>query len=64
MSGIELLQAFKEQAPSIPIILMTAYAPSKLLSADATEGVFAILNKPLDFKMLFMHLSALDKRKD
>lgn len=60
MSGVELFQAFKEHHPSIPIILMTAYAPAELLTESAAEGVVAILNKPLDFEILFMYLSALE----
>ena len=60
MNGVELFQAFQEHHPNIPIILMTAYAPNDLLTAGAVKGVVAILNKPIDFDLLFMYLSALD----
>jgi DNA-binding NtrC family response regulator len=59
MNGVELFKAFQRHHPNIPIILMTAYAPSDLLTASVAEGVVAVLNKPLDFELLFMYLDAL-----
>ena len=59
MSGVDLFHAFQVYHPDIPIILMTAYASTDLISTGAAEGVVAVLNKPLDFELLFMYLSAL-----
>jgi DNA-binding NtrC family response regulator len=59
MSGVELFQAVQHHHTNIPIILMTAYASSDLITASVTEGVVAVLNKPLDFELLFMYLDAL-----
>jgi len=59
MSGVDLLHAFHQFHPDLPIILMTAYAPSDLLTASIEKGVVAVLNKPLDYDLLFMYLSAI-----
>ncbi len=59
MSGVELFQAFQRHHPETPIMMMTAYTPSDLLTDSITEGVVAILNKPLDFDLLFMYLEAV-----
>jgi DNA-binding NtrC family response regulator len=59
MNGVELFQAFQRHHPEIPIMMMTAYAPSDLLTDSIAEGVVAILNKPLDFDLLFMYLEAV-----
>ena len=59
MSGVELFHALQEYHQDIPIILMTAYAPSDLLNASVAEGAVAVLNKPLDFDLLFLYLAAV-----
>jgi len=59
MNGVELFRAFQKHYPDIPIILMTAYAPSDLLTASVAKSVVAVLTKPLDFELLFMYLSAV-----
>ncbi len=59
MSGVEHFRAFQKHYPDIPIILMTAYAPSDLLTASVVRGVVAVLTKPLDFELLFMYLSVV-----
>jgi len=59
MNGVELFNAFQKHYPDIPIIMMTAYAPGDLLTAGVVKGVVAVLNKPIDFDLLFMYLDAL-----
>ena len=59
MNGVELFNAFQEYHPDVPIIMMTAYAPSDLLTASVARGVVAVLNKPIDFDLLFMYLEAV-----
>jgi len=59
MNGVELFQNFQRLHPEIPIMMMTAYAPSDLLTTSISKGVVAVLNKPLDFELLFMYLGGL-----
>ena len=59
MNGVELFNAFQQYHPDVPIIMMTAYAPSDLLTASVARGVVAVLNKPIDFDLLFMYLEAV-----
>ena len=60
MSGVELFHALQQTHPDLPIILMTAYVPGQMLSASVNQGVVAVMTKPLDLKMLFMYLEALE----
>ena len=57
MNRVQLFHAFQQDHPDIPIIWMTAYAPSDLLTASVAKSVVAVLTKPLDFELLFMYLS-------
>lgn len=59
MNGVELFHAFQQYHPDVPIIMITAYAPSDLLTASVAKGVVAVLNKPIDFDLLFMYLEAV-----
>lgn len=59
MDGVELFHALQKTHANLPILLMTAYVPSDLLSASVDEGVVAVLTKPLDIDLLLMYLKAL-----
>ena len=60
MDGVQLFHGLQETHPDFPIMLMTAYVPGELLSRSVDQGVVAVLHKPLNFKLLFMYLQALE----
>jgi DNA-binding NtrC family response regulator len=52
ISGIELLEHVKERAPSVDVILMTAYDDMPTVVAAMREGAFDFLVKPLQLAEL------------
>jgi len=48
VSGLELLQALKEQLPKVPVIIMTAYSDLDSAVAAFQGGAFEYLPKPFD----------------
>jgi DNA-binding NtrC family response regulator len=47
MSGVDAFKEIKKLAPSMPVILMTAYSVQGLIDEARSEGVLAILQKPV-----------------
>jgi two-component system response regulator HydG len=47
MSGVDAFKEIKKVAPSMPVILMTAYSVQGLIEEARSEGVLAILQKPV-----------------
>jgi two-component system nitrogen regulation response regulator GlnG len=47
-SGLELLQTVKEQHPSVPVIVMTAYSDLESAVASFQGGAYEYLPKPFD----------------
>jgi two-component system response regulator HydG len=54
MSGIEALEQIKRINPSIPVIIMTAYASVETAVKALKKGAYDYLTKPLDFDELQM----------
>jgi two-component system response regulator HydG len=52
MDGIEAMGQIKEMSPSIPIIMMTAYASIKTAVEALKSGAYDYLTKPLDIDEL------------
>jgi len=52
LSGIELLECVKERAPSVDVILMTAYDDMPTVVRAMREGAFDFLVKPLQLEEL------------
>ena len=52
MDGIELLAYIRKNHPYIPVIVMTAFGNSELEKWLDSIGVFAYLEKPIDFMEL------------
>ena len=50
MSGVEALAKIREGCPKASIIMMTAYASPDEISRAFREGVYTVLNKPLDME--------------
>jgi len=46
--GFELLRTFKEQAPDVPVILMTAYSTIQKAVEAMRMGAFTYVNKPFE----------------
>jgi DNA-binding NtrC family response regulator len=55
-SGVELYKAIKKMRSDLPVALMTAYSTDDLVKEGVTEGVVAVLTKPLDIDCLFRFL--------
>ncbi|MFA5323278.1 MAG: sigma-54 dependent transcriptional regulator [Smithella sp.] len=54
VSGIEALEQIKQINPSIPVIIMTAYASVETAVNALKKGAYDYLTKPLDFDELQM----------
>lgn len=61
LDGIELLRLLNERAPSIDVIIMTAYDDMPTVVAAMREGAFDFLSKPLDLHELRDVLSRLKR---
>jgi CheY-like chemotaxis protein len=61
MSGLELHQAIKAKYPTLPVVLMTAYAADELIRAGLDSGVLATLTKPVDIEELLALLARLPR---
>lgn len=47
MSGVELIEALRKAAPSLPVILITAYGSIENYLRSSSLGVFEYVNKPV-----------------
>lgn len=52
MDGLELLSYIRKNHPYMPVIVMTAFGNSELENWLKSLGVFAYLEKPIDFTEL------------
>jgi DNA-binding NtrC family response regulator len=57
MSGLELFRAIRRTHPTLPVIMMTAFAAETLIEQAVQEGVFAVLPKPFDIEHVVFALS-------
>jgi DNA-binding NtrC family response regulator len=48
LGGVRLMQHVKQHFPSIPVVLMTAYAVEEQVQTAIDEGVFTVLRKPFE----------------
>jgi DNA-binding NtrC family response regulator len=63
MTGLAFIREMKKRKSTIPIIIITAYGNTKMVQEIIAEGVFKLIEKPLDFDILvpIVH-SAMEKR--
>src|SRR3989338_3046697 len=62
-SGLEVLQAVKDENPLIPVVVMTAYGTIETAVKAVKDGAFDFLQKPVDPEKLLVTISkALEKR--
>ena len=52
MTGLALIREMKKRKNSIPIIIITAYGNTDRVKEIIAEGVFRLIEKPLDFETL------------
>ena len=52
MTGLALIREMKKRKSSIPIIIITAYGNTEMVKEIIAEGVFRLIEKPLDFEIL------------
>lgn len=52
MTGISLIREMKKRNNNTPIIIITAYGATDMVKEIITEGVFRLIEKPLDFDIL------------
>lgn len=63
ISGVEALSAMRKRHPTLPVILMTAYASDALLEQARESGVTRILHKPIAVPGLLDQLDALHRMR-
>ena len=63
ISGVEALSAMRKRHPTLPVILMTAYASDALLEQARNSGVTTILHKPIAVPGLLDRLNALHRMR-
>lgn len=52
MTGLALIREMKKRKNAIPIIIITAYGNTEMVKEIIAEGVFRLIEKPLDFDIL------------
>ncbi len=63
INGVEALKQMKQIAPTLPVVLVSAYAADDLMEEAKRAGAYAILSKPLNFPMILSFLSLLRKEE-
>jgi len=61
--GISVLQMIKDQAPELPVVLMSAYATEAQVAEAKAQGAYAVLNKPFDVQMVLSFLALLRREE-
>lgn len=52
MTGLALIREMKKRKSAIPIIIITAYGNTEMVKEIIAEGIFRLIEKPLDFDIL------------
>lgn len=52
MTGLEFIREMKKRKQQIPIIIITAYGNIEMAKEILSEGIFKMIEKPLDFDIL------------
>ncbi len=60
MNGVDLYRQIKMMCPEIPVVLMTAYAPEKIIGDRDRERI-TVMEKPVNFEVLFALARSLQK---
>jgi CheY-like chemotaxis protein len=62
MSGLELLDALRQIAPALPVVVVTAHAPTGMTQAIRLNGADEYLEKPLRIASLLAIATTLTGR--
>jgi len=54
MSGLDLLKRFKQEAPEVPVIIITAYGSIEMAVQAMHQGAFNFITKPFDRDTLIL----------
>lgn len=63
MNGVECSIELKRRSPDLEILLMTAYRVEKLARQALSEGVRAVLTKPVDVSLVCRHIEQARRLK-
>ncbi len=64
MNGVEALKKIVEQAPWLPVVLMSAYTTEEQVEEAKREGACSVLSKPIDIQNLLLFLSLIRKEEN
>ncbi len=59
ITGVDALRAMRERRPTLPVVLMTAYASAILLEQATAWGAARVLNKPVPINELLQLLAGI-----
>jgi len=62
VNGIEAVAFFREQFPSVPIIVLTGYPDTNLATSFLKQGVMEYLVKPIEKEKLIATVNAVQHR--
>ena len=62
MTGLALIREMKKRKSAIPIIIITAYGNTEMVKEIIAEGVFRLIEKPLDFDILVPIVQRCDRK--
>lgn len=60
MTGIDLLVAIRKRAPTLPVVLMTAYGETKLVIEALKNKCDGFLEKPFTLDHLIQEIEAVN----
>jgi two-component system, NtrC family, response regulator HydG len=63
INGVEALKRMHEIVPSLPVVLVSAYATDDLMEEAKHAGAYAVLSKPLNFPIILSFLSLLRREE-
>lgn len=61
IDGVKTLEMIREANPTLPVLLISAFATEEQVEEAQRHGVSAVLSKPLDIQVVFCFLSHLGK---
>jgi two-component system response regulator HydG len=64
LDGVGALKMMLEQAPSLPVVLMSAYATEEQAEEIRRMGACSLLTKPVDIEQLLSFLSLIRKEEN
>ena len=64
VNGIEAVAFFREQFPSVPIIVLTGYPDTNLATSFLKQGVMEYLVKPIEKEKLIATVNAMQHRSE